>query len=199
MSQHIPLTPGKYFHVYNRGNNGENIFLEKRNYTYFLKLYLKYIVPIADTFAYCLMPNHFHFLIQVHDVPNDYEFERWQSFVSLQYSTFFSTYTKSFNKAYARHGSLFEKPFKRKLVAHSQYFSNLVKYIHHNPQRHGFVDNFREWHWSSYSAMLSAQVTNIDKDAVIEWFGGEQEFVTSHGIEADSHQLAQLVEGDWFD
>lgn len=59
-----PLFPGHYYHIYNRGNNGEDIFLEARNYDYFLNLYQKYISPIAETFAYCLLKNHFRFFDQ---------------------------------------------------------------------------------------------------------------------------------------
>ena len=58
------LIPGQYFHVFNRGINGEDIFLEPQNYAYFLDLYQKYISPIAETYAYCLLVNHFHFLIR---------------------------------------------------------------------------------------------------------------------------------------
>jgi putative transposase len=60
-----PLYPGGYYHVFNRGNNGENVFLEKRNYPYFLSLYTKYIEPIAETYAYCLLRNHFHLLVRI--------------------------------------------------------------------------------------------------------------------------------------
>ncbi len=67
MSNPIPLQPGKYYHVYNRGNNRENIFVEERNYVYFLKLYAHHIQPIAETLAYCLLKNHFHFSIRVKD------------------------------------------------------------------------------------------------------------------------------------
>lgn len=49
-----------YYHIYNRGNNGENIFIQERNYEHFMNLYYKYIDPIAETFAYCLLRNHFH-------------------------------------------------------------------------------------------------------------------------------------------
>ena len=56
-----PLQFGQYYHIYNRGNNRENLFAEQRNYPYFLKLYAKHILPVAKTFAYCLLPNHFHF------------------------------------------------------------------------------------------------------------------------------------------
>jgi REP element-mobilizing transposase RayT len=52
------------YHIYNRGVNRENIFIEERNYAHFLTLYTKYIVPVADTFAYCLLRNHFHLLVR---------------------------------------------------------------------------------------------------------------------------------------
>jgi REP element-mobilizing transposase RayT len=72
----IPLLPGRYYHVLNRGNNRENLFIEERNYAYFLQLYGKYISPIADTFAYCLLRNHFHLLIRVKDDKRSERLER---------------------------------------------------------------------------------------------------------------------------
>ena len=59
------LTPGGYFHIYNRGNNKETIFKTHENYIYFLTLWKKYIEPIAETFCYNLLPNHFHFFIKI--------------------------------------------------------------------------------------------------------------------------------------
>ena len=63
MSSPEPLQADTYYHIFNRGNDGENLFREPENYRYFLKLYLNHIEPIAATFAYCLLPNHFHLLI----------------------------------------------------------------------------------------------------------------------------------------
>lgn len=60
MTSPPPLLYDTYYHIYNRGNNGENIFVQERNYEHFMKLYFKYIDPIAETFAYCLLRNHFH-------------------------------------------------------------------------------------------------------------------------------------------
>jgi REP element-mobilizing transposase RayT len=60
-----PLVPGMYYHIYNRGNNREDLFIEKRNYPYFLSLYKKHIEPIADTYAYCLLRNHFHTSLRI--------------------------------------------------------------------------------------------------------------------------------------
>ena len=67
MQQTEKIDYGQYYHIYNRGINSCDIFKEAENYDYFLKLYNKYISPIADTFAWVLMPNHFHLLIRVRE------------------------------------------------------------------------------------------------------------------------------------
>jgi len=56
---------GNFYHIYNRGNNRENIFFEENNYYYFLEKYDKYLTNYLETFAYCLLPNHFHLLVRV--------------------------------------------------------------------------------------------------------------------------------------
>jgi len=58
------MEPDKFYHVYNRGNNRQDIFFEEANYRYFLDKYVYYLNNLVDTFAYCLMPNHFHLLIR---------------------------------------------------------------------------------------------------------------------------------------
>ena len=68
MQQTEHLTCGNYYHIYNRGIDSCNLFLESDNYEYFLSLYDKYISPVADTFAWVLMPNHFHFLVRLKEV-----------------------------------------------------------------------------------------------------------------------------------
>jgi len=65
MTSPSPLRYDTYYHIYNRGVNRGNIFFEERNYAYFLNLYWKYISPVADTFAYCLLRNHFHLAVRV--------------------------------------------------------------------------------------------------------------------------------------
>jgi REP element-mobilizing transposase RayT len=59
------LINGKFYHIYNCGINGENLFRESENYTSFLALMDKYILPVAELFAWVLMPNHFHLLARI--------------------------------------------------------------------------------------------------------------------------------------
>jgi putative transposase len=184
-----PLEPDQTYHIYNRGNSGEPLFREERNYRYFLKLYAHYIEPIAETFAYCLLNNHFHFLVRIKDC---------QSYPpSRAFANLFGTYTKAFNKAYQRTGSLFEKPFRRQLVDHDRYFTALIAYIHRNPQKHGFVDDFRDWPYSSYHAILSTQATRIRRAGVLDWFDGPAGFKEAHVALVDEAALEPLIAEDW--
>ena len=122
MSQ-IPLTPGVVYHIYNRGNNGEDIFIEESNYYYFMKLYDKYITPVAETYAYCLLRNHFHLMVRIKDLPGFQNLAGLEESKPAQqhFSNFFNAYTKAINKTFQRSGSLFEKPFKRKPVINDRY------------------------------------------------------------------------------
>ena len=175
------IVSGSCYHVFNCGINGTNLYNEPKDFEHFLRLYDKYINPIADTFAWCLMNNHFHLLIRIkEDVvykisPKDklrlglkYEDLKWETidvneeeFVnpkmpnpSKHFSHLFNAYARYFNLKYDRHGSLFERPFKRKQIDNDRYFKNVVLYIHNNPVHHGYKSHPIEWAWSSYSTFL---------------------------------------------
>ncbi len=195
MSKPIPLEYGKVYHVYNRGNNGENLFIEKRNYRYFLRLYTRHVHPVMDTYAYCLLRNHFHLLVRVKtkaEINANQESDTCNSHQqnlhpptdlpnikppSRYFSNFFNAYAKGINKAYGRSGALFERPFRRIKVANKTYFTSLVTYIHHNPEHHNFVDDFRTWPYTSYNALRSTQPTCIQRDIVLGWFNGPEGFM----------------------
>jgi REP element-mobilizing transposase RayT len=145
MPSTAPLLAGQHYHIYTRGNNRENLFREPRNYAYFLQLYGKHIAPVAETFAYCLLPNHLHLLVGIRA---QLDGERSPS---KAFSNLFNAYARAFNRAYGRSGVLFQRPFQRVPVIDDVYFTNLVAYIHQNPQRHGLIDDFRTWPYSSYA------------------------------------------------
>lgn len=175
-----------FYHIYNRGNNRENIFIEPRNYAHFLKLYILYIEPIAETYAYCLLRNHFHFLVFIKDEENLLVSSKAGSTLKLnpsqQFSKLFNAYAKSINQAYDRSGSLFQHPFGRVEIASDAHFTRLVTYIHQNPQKHHFEQDFRHWEYSSYNSILSGQPTRLRRDLVLEWFGGKERYKEAHSI-----------------
>ena len=67
MTRPPPLKSGVFYHIYNRGTNREDIFVQERNYRYLLQLYARHIEPAAETYAYCLLKNHFHVLVRIKD------------------------------------------------------------------------------------------------------------------------------------
>ncbi|MEO6582695.1 MAG: hypothetical protein ABIO05_00130, partial [Ferruginibacter sp.] len=99
---------------------------------------------------------------------------------SKQLSHFFNSYAQSINKAYNRHGSLFENPFRRITVDKDEYFTALVNYIHRNPQHHRFIDDFRGWEFSSWNVFINNEKTFVNKKVVLDWFGGKERLIDAH-------------------
>jgi putative transposase len=206
-----PLVPEMYYHIYNRGNNRENLFIEKRNYTYFLSLYKKHIEPIADTYAYCLMRNHFHLGVRIKTEQEDLEYIKLNPQISLTheilppkkfnpsqaFSNLFNAYTKAINKAYGRTGSLFEERFWRIPVMEDAYFLTLIFYIHYNPQKHAFINNFRNWKWSSYLTLTGTGETKLKRDDILRMFGNINEFKKFHETKLDEKILATLIDSEF--
>lgn len=178
-----PLEAGNTYHIFNCGINGTDIFKEKRNYYYFLRKYEEYCSPILETFCYALLKNHFHLMIRVKEkiiVPRKDGKGTIELVASKQLSHFFNSYAQSFNKAYNRHGGLFEEPFRRKEITHDSYFTNLVYYLHFNPQLHGFVTDFRDWEFTSWHQLTGNDSCFLEREKVMDWFGGRKKFIIAH-------------------
>jgi putative transposase len=187
------LEPECYYHIYNRGINSDKIFENVDNYLFFLKQFSKYVMPVCDVYAYCLMPNHFHFALKIKSKEELLLFARnelkltkvnseglhaIQNVVSKQISKFISSYGQSYNKAHSRHGALLESPFKRKKIDSEEYLRNLILYIHQNPT--DLKRDFKTYKFSSYAAMLSNAKTNLRRTEVIELFDDLDNFIFYH-------------------
>lgn len=186
MNQHELLIRGKFYHIFNRGINSCNLFREYENYRYFLDLYDKHITPIADTYAWVLMPNHFHLLVRIKEATED---DDPQGFKNLEgskkephqyFSNLFNAYTKAFNKCSHRTGSLFEHPFHRKRITCNAFFRNLVVYIHNNPVKHGYTEFAMDYPWSSYLTCISVGQTKLKRKEVLGWFDNQANFRYLH-------------------
>jgi len=201
------LEPDRYYHVYNHAIPKNNLFLNDENYHFFLRKYMEYILPIADTFAYCLLPNHFHLAIRIKKKEQIFEYfkkskhysyieflpeEDISELLSKQFSNLFNSYTKSFNKLYERRGSLFERRFKRLLIDNQEYFRSIIHYIHFNPVMHGFVRDLRDWSHSSFEAFFSPAASNLKREEVILWFGNKKSFYEFHRKQIDGRMSLDL-------
>ncbi len=169
--------------------DGTNIFHTEANYTHFLKLYARHCEVVVDTYAYCLLRNHFHLLVRVKEelptyavlYPEKQDAKRQQVISpAKQFSHFFNAYAQHFNRVANRKGSLFEESLERKWVDNNLYFTHLVRYIHQNPQSHGLVVDFRDYPHSSYHSHLSAKRTLLQREAVRHWFGRPADFEDFH-------------------
>ena len=163
---HAPFQSGNFYHILNRGINGEKIFANDRNRYFFLRRFWQYFAPYVEIWAWVLLGNHFHTLVKIKEVDKSFieEVKEDQTthakqflkdrdvnaFLEGQAKRLFTSYAKAFNKDQGRYGSLFMKRFRRILVDHPAYASYLVHYIHYNPVKHGFVEKPEEWGFSSY-------------------------------------------------
>jgi REP element-mobilizing transposase RayT len=169
------LIEDSFYHIYNCGNNKENIFIDEQNYIYFLQLAKKHLAKTSDIVAYCLLKNHFHFLIKTKETIASKK-------ISQSFSNLFNAYSKSINKKYGRSGSLFKDRFSRIQLDNETYLKNLIIYIHLNPTHHQFVDDFRIYKHSSYNSILSDKATSLLRDYVLNIFEDKQNFIDSHKI-----------------
>lgn len=173
------MQPDQSYHIYNHANGSENIFREEENYRFFLQQYEKYLSAVVDTYAFCLMPNHFHLLVGVKEeaelARTFPKFETLEKLVSKQFSNFFSSYSQSFNKVYTRKGSLFIKNFKRKPILSESQWQDTFLYIHLNPIKHGFVKDLRNWKWSSFHGYESAKnPSKLERSYYLNYFDSWQ-------------------------
>ena len=136
----VTFEPEHYYHLYNRGCDRRSIFFERDNYLYFLRLIRHHLVgEVFDVVAYCLMPNHYHLLVQFKGGDASEAMKR----LGL-------AYTKAMNQRYQRQGTLFQGRFQSIGVDRDDYLRHLVRYIHLNPVKAGIVTDIREWEFSSY-------------------------------------------------
>ncbi|MFZ4544314.1 MAG: transposase [Saprospiraceae bacterium] len=131
------LETNNLYHIYNQGNNRQKIFFNRDNYLFFLKKSGEYLLPYVDILAWCLMPNHFHFMVYVHDleveVADNEGFTQSEAFIKSTSEAFSKTpnkkrtlndsiglqlrsYTRAINKQDNRTGSLFRTPTKAECI-----------------------------------------------------------------------------------
>jgi len=209
MSRNVILAPGEYYHIYNRGTEKRNIFSHPRDYERFLALmflcngevqvHLRHQgrtlaevldidrgKPLVEICAYCLMPNHFHFLL--HEVQEEG--------ISRFMQKLITGYTMYFNRRHERTGALFQGKYKATHADSDQYLSYLISYIHLNPiklidrkwqengikNKQGAEQHLESYYYSSYLDYIQPareETRVIDKNALPKYYVTPKDFQES--------------------
>jgi len=171
---------GDLFHVYSRGNNSQRIFFNRKNYLFFIDKVKEFVLPYADILAWCLMPNHFHLMIEVmhEELPVVTHGVTWSHPVSKtrtlndSLGIMLRSYTRAINKQEKRTGALFQEGTKSICLnmhelspayfqtelgvvgnvsfPEQEYLNICYNYIHQNPVSSGLVKKPEDWEFSSY-------------------------------------------------
>ena len=187
--------PGAYYHVLNRGNNQENIFLNNRD----REKFIEYLEKASERFSiiihtYCLMSNHFHLLVETPE-PNLSVAMQW---INVSYATYF-------NRKRGRHGHLFQGRFKAILIDADEYLKDLSRYIHLNPVRAKIESAPSNYNWSSYRSYIGMVKSPkfLDTDWILSTFGKNkkkarknyQDFVEGVDVNSLANPGRQVTEG----
>jgi REP element-mobilizing transposase RayT len=181
-----PVIPGNTYHIYNRGNNYQNVFLMDEDYHLFLNKIKLYLTDYCAIFAFALLPNHYHLLLRLNDEMEETKF-------SLQFTKFILSYTNKVNFRERRNGSLFLSNFRRIKIDDENYLRRLVYYINHNPTKHGVVEDYRSYDFCSYKILISEKPTSLSRDEVISWFGERKDFIDYHNYLHDQESYHNLT------
>jgi len=198
------LQESKYYHIYHRGVKGDNIFYHDTDYQRFLEKYFYYLYIAADTYAYCLIHNHFHILIRVRPEEEQKKlFDKYQEEMivsqnltpahhnveyphfkkycaSNQLGHFLNSYTRYLNTTTGRTSVIFDGRFKRIEIDSIKYLSHLICYVHRNPIHHHLCREYCSYKFSSYNTLFSDEKTMLNQTEALRVLGGVSNAEAAH-------------------
>lgn len=207
----VPIVNNEIYHVFNRGSDKRNIFLQPRDYRRFIKTFYYYqfegpkpklsnltkdninsfkptpSARLIEPICYCLMPNHFHFLLR----------QLKDNGTSIFISQVSNSYTKCFNTKYKRIGPLLQGVFKAVRIETDEQLIHVSRYIHLNPVVSGIVDDPEMYLWSSYSEYANGKSNLCSIEPILNLFSSKEEYCKfvkeridyGKALEAIKHQI----------
>jgi REP element-mobilizing transposase RayT len=168
-ARQVPLVPNVHYHIFNRVSEGKFLFVTSANYLYCIQLLKKYALKYSvQIVAYCLMPNHYHFLIK----------QCGNLSLSKFIGDVFNAYVQAFNKQEKRKGPLFEDRFKSIPVEKEEYLLHLCRYTHLNPVKADLAAKPEEWAFSDYKKWIGIEKGDLK----------HHEFVLEHFKEQSTYE-----------
>ncbi|RPI00858.1 MAG: transposase [Ignavibacteriae bacterium] len=158
-----------FYHIYNRGAHRSNIYNSAFQFNYFLKLLERYRVNYKiEISAYCLMPNHYHFLLK----------QKKDGSISRFIQTLCNAYVQAFNNIENHSGTIFQGAVKGIAVVSDEHLIQLISYIHNNPVAAGLVNKPELWKYSDYGEWIGIKQFRFDGKALRDmYFSSTDEYV----------------------
>lgn len=156
----IQFIPDNFYHVYNRGNNGQSVFLEKENYRFFHEKIKQYFNNKVELISHCLMPSHYHLIVYL---PITIDF-------SNVMRSIMTSFVKSYNRWHRRTGHLFEDDYQAILIKGDEQLIHTCRYIHINPVVAGLASKPEDWAYSDYRTWIGESDEGISSVRVRNMF-----------------------------
>ncbi|MFA5803446.1 MAG: hypothetical protein WC879_02275 [Melioribacteraceae bacterium] len=166
-----------------------------------------------EVYAYCLLPNHFHFLVKTKGNESDTILQRdtipqrdgissdyyYEVILENKLRRMLQSFSQAINKDVKRTGSLFQKRYKRLMVKDENYLQWLTYYIHKNPFHHGYVNDLSLWKYSSFNTIRDTIPSRdgisglVKVDDLISFFGNRKNFLEFHNQTKMSTDIEHLT------
>jgi REP element-mobilizing transposase RayT len=188
----------EYMHVIAKAVGLNVLFKTDNNKIYFLNQYFIYLSGYVDTYCFCLLTNHVHWLVKcrskdkllrdLNQLPKKKKHQQdfidgnisFERALEYQWKDFFISYSLTFNYKYKRHGTLFVNPFRRITIQDQAHLIQLIIYIHANQIKYGIEKKIDRSTFTSYHSILGSQISKLNREAVLELFGGRSSFIELH-------------------
>ena len=193
MPRRAQLLADNYYHLYVSAQSEAVLFEHSAEYTHFLKIYAQLIEPVAQTFAYCLLPNHFHFFIRIKTMAEQIEDWYVQHSAETPPPEYQPIEPDTQINTLLTHLPIKSTSLNIIPVGNQRHCAYLIRYIHQNPALHGHIKNFRHWPHSSYQTILADKPTRIPIAKVLEWFHSAEWYEEIHWETQDPTEIGYLI------
>ena len=173
---------GASYHVFNRTSAKQLMFRNPGNNIFFLEKFNQYLGSYVEVLSWCLIPNHFHFLIRIKeadDMPPLPEDKDLHTILTRKFKNFFISYSMSLKKMFDLPGNVFAQKYKHVRLYTEKDVRYVLLYIHRNPQHHG-VGEWQTYLWSSYPQLMVSSEKDEKVRFVLGLFGGRDGFEKAH-------------------
>lgn len=170
---------GNFYHVFNRASGNQLLFKDEKNYEYFLSKFDVYLGNYVILHAWCLIPNHFHLLIEIKEAHLLPEHEDIHDNITKRFKNFFLCYSLSYKIMFDQKANVFSQKYKHIQLYTDSNIRYVTLYIHRNPKHHNIAD-WQDYEWSSYPTIVNLNAKNKESSFLIQLFDNLEEFKQAH-------------------